>query len=158
MVNWPYPDLEDKMVARATDSPYKFLDTGLIMGRVEDVKAVLDIVNESAEKYRKLRPSALQSTPPSSSTANQMGAPSEPASSRVPKTGDRAARLAQRASERANSATRPMLAAFPEPGRPSGLLPINHIGSHAPLGVELRPMVLLLPFDQNIASRSQSQA
>jgi len=54
LVVWPYPELEQRQIALAGDSPspYKFVDTGLIIGKTEDVKRVLDVVIDSVPGYR----------------------------------------------------------------------------------------------------------
>jgi len=53
LVVWPYPELEQRQVALAgaSKSPYKFVDTGLMIGTTNDLKRLLDIVIDSVPGY-----------------------------------------------------------------------------------------------------------
>uniref|UniRef100_A0A6H1ZG62 PLOD1-3-like GT domain-containing protein n=1 Tax=viral metagenome TaxID=1070528 RepID=A0A6H1ZG62_9ZZZZ len=60
LVNWPYAHLKGKMDALAakagSKSPYHYLDTGLIMGRRQEVIGVLDAVIASVPQYAAAMP------------------------------------------------------------------------------------------------------
>lgn len=56
LASWPYPQRQEAMdriaASSGSKSPYRYMDTGLIMGKREAVIGVLDTVIGSVKKYR----------------------------------------------------------------------------------------------------------